>query len=335
MHADSSQKHPVRPETAYYRGRPASEWVDALSRSAARPAASVHVALDNQLLRPWAGGSVALITGGGRGIGRLVAQALARAGMAVGITARSAAELNETVQLVEAEGGVARAVTADVTDDAAMAVAVDQLRGELGPIDLLINNAGIVGPIGPAWEVDGAAWWRTLDVNLRGTFVTTGLVLPDMIDRGHGRIINLSSQAGVRRWPTLSAYSVSKAALVKLSENLAHETQRHGVIVFSVDPGLLPIGMSERAFAETVPSEPDEAKVYAWVRKEIDEGRGADPEEAVTLITALASGQYDELSGRQLSVHDDLDALRSDIDVIRDDDLYLLGLRTMPIRRSA
>jgi NAD(P)-dependent dehydrogenase (short-subunit alcohol dehydrogenase family) len=334
MHTNS-ESQPVGPGFAYYRGRPVSEWMEALSRSSARPEASVPIAaLEERRRPPWAGGAVALITGGGRGIGRLVAQALADAGMTVGITARSRTELEGTVRLVEAVGGVAVAVTADVTDEVAMAQAVDFVSKELGPIDLLINNAGIVGPIGPAWAVDGDAWWRTLDVNLRGTFVTTGLVLPDMIARGHGRVINISSEAGVRRWPTVSAYSVSKAALAKLSENLAHETERHGVNVFSVDPGLLPIGMGERAFAEA-PPEPDEAKVYAWVRREFDEGRGADPDDAVALIVALASGRYDELSGRQLSVHDDLDALRADIDIIRDDDLYLLGLRTLSVKRSA
>jgi NAD(P)-dependent dehydrogenase (short-subunit alcohol dehydrogenase family) len=271
----------------------------------------------------------ALVTGGGRGIGRLVAQALAADGMAVGLIARSEDELAESVALIEASGGVAAEV-ADVTDEWSLGPAVARLRERLGPVDLLVNNAGIVGPVGPAWEVDGDDWWRTMEVNVRGTMLTTQFVLPEMVTRRHGRIVNLSSHAGVFRWPLVSAYSVSKAAVVKFTENLALETSRHNVAVFSVHPGLLPVGMGEQAFVDTSPSDSDEAHVYAWVRREIDEGRGADPERAVELIVRLASGHYDELSGRQLSVHDDIDAILDGIDEVRDNDLYVLGLQKLP-----
>jgi NAD(P)-dependent dehydrogenase (short-subunit alcohol dehydrogenase family) len=251
----------------------------------------------------------ALITGGGRGIGRLLAEALAAEGVAVGLIARSASELAETVGLVEAAGGVAAAEVADVTDEWSLAAAIERLRERLGPVEVLINNAGIVGPIGPAWEVDADEWWRTMDVNVRGTLLASQLVLPEMVLRRSGRIVNLSSHAGVFRWPLVSAYSVSKAAVVKLSENMAHETRRHNVAVFSVHPGLLPIGMGEAAYAETTALDMNEARVYAWVRQEIDEGRGADPARAIELIVQLSSGRYDELSGRQISVHDDITVL--------------------------
>jgi NAD(P)-dependent dehydrogenase (short-subunit alcohol dehydrogenase family) len=272
----------------------------------------------------------ALVTGGGRGIGRLLARALAGEGMAVGLVARSYDELSETVALIEASGGIAAAAVADVTDEWSMGSAVESLREQLGPVDLLINNAGIVGPVGPAWEVDGDDWWRTMEVNVRGTILTTQLVLPDMVSRRRGRIVNLSSHAGVFRWPLVSAYSVSKAAVVKFTENLALETSRHNVAVFSVHPGLLPVGMGEQAFVDAAPPESDEAHVYAWVRREIDEGRGALPEQAVELIVRLASGDYDELSGRQLSVHDDIDAVLGEIDEVRDLELYVLGVHKLP-----
>jgi NAD(P)-dependent dehydrogenase (short-subunit alcohol dehydrogenase family) len=250
-----------------------------------------------------------LITGGGRGIGRLLAEALASEGMAVGLIARSRDELAETARLVEAAGGVAAAEVADVTDEWSLAAAIERLRERLGPIEVLINNAGIVGPIGPAWEVDADEWWRTMDVNVRGTLLAAQLVLPEMVLRRSGRIVNLSSQAGVFRWPLVSAYSVSKAAVVKLSENMARETQRHNVAVFSVHPGLLPIGMGERAYLDTASLDVNEAHVFEWVRQELAEGRGADPECAIELIVHLASGRYDELSGLQISVHDDIDVL--------------------------
>jgi NAD(P)-dependent dehydrogenase (short-subunit alcohol dehydrogenase family) len=273
--------------------------------------------------------SVALVTGAGRGIGRMVAEALADAGAAVGLVARSGHELADAVQLIKAAGGTAEAAIADVTDPAAMAAAVAYLQRQLGPIDLLVNNAGISGPIGPLWEVDPDAWWATIDVNLRGILLSTRLVLPSMVSRRRGRILNLSSQAGVYRWPLVSAYSVSKAAVTKLTENLAHETRRYGISVFSVHPGLLPIGMSETVVGHE-PTTPYEAQVRQWALRELNEGRGARPGQALELIMRLAAGHGDLLSGRHVSVHDDLDALLAHWPEIQDQDLYVLRPDRLP-----
>src|SRR5205807_4856663 len=130
-----------------------------------------------------------------------------------------------------------------------------------------------------------------------------------MIQRGRGRILNITSEAGVFRWPLYSAYAVSKAAVVKYSENLAAEVRRHGVSVFSVHPGLLPIGLSGPALASTAPAGSAEHTAFAWVRRQLAEGRGVDPSEAARLVVRLAAGDAGGLSGRDLSVHDDLDAL--------------------------
>jgi NAD(P)-dependent dehydrogenase (short-subunit alcohol dehydrogenase family) len=281
--------------------------------------------------------TVALVTGGGRGIGRIVAQALAAEGAAVGVVARSQEQLEETVELVQRAGGAAAAARADVADERALAVALAHLRRELGPADVLVNNAGVLGPIGPTWEVDGDDWWRTMEVNLRGVVNAASLVLPDMIARRRGRILNITSQAGTYRWPTVSAYSVSKAAVAKLSENLAHETGRHGVAVFSVHPGLLPIGLAETAFTAEPTIGSHEWRIRQWVHEEISSGRGADPDAAIRLIVRLAAGDGDRLSGRHLSVHDDLDTLVHRIATVEQDDLYLLHPRrldAMPSRRA-
>ena len=273
--------------------------------------------------------AVALVTGGGRGIGRMLARALADAGTAVALVARSGDELDHTVHLVEAAGGTAAAATADVTDPQYLAAAVTDLQHRLGPIDLLVNNAGIVGPIGPLWEVDPTEWWTTLDVNLRGLVLCTQLVLPGMVARRRGRIINMTSQAGAHRWPLVSAYSVSKAAVIKLTENLAHETSRSGVSVFSVHPGLLPIGMSE-TFVEHTPVTPHEDRIRQWTLDELSEGCSAEPEQAMELILRLAAGHADGLSGRHLSVHDDLDAVLARLPEVRDHDLYVLRPERLP-----
>jgi NAD(P)-dependent dehydrogenase (short-subunit alcohol dehydrogenase family) len=187
---------------------------------------------------------VILISGGGRGLGRLLAHQLSRAGAAVAILARSGDELSRTVRELDAAGARAAAAVADVSRPQPLTGALRHFRQRLGPVDVLVNNAGIWGPVAVTWEVDETEWWRTFEVNVGGAFALTRAVLPDMITAGQGRIINLTSYAGVYRWPLCSAYAASKSALVNLTNSLAAETRPHGVSVFSVDPGLLPIGMT-------------------------------------------------------------------------------------------
>jgi hypothetical protein len=143
------------------------------------------------------------------------------------------------------------------------------------------------------------------------------------VARRRGRIINITSQAGAHRWPLVSGYSVSKAAVTKLTENLAQETKRYGITVFSVHPGLLPVGMSETVVA-LEPTTPHEEHVREWTLNELRQGRGAQPEQAVELFLRLAAGHGDSLSGRHLSVHDDLDAVLARMPEVRDHDLYVL-----------
>jgi NAD(P)-dependent dehydrogenase (short-subunit alcohol dehydrogenase family) len=273
-------------------------------------------------------GRVALVTGGGRGVGRLLARTLAEAGAAVALIARSSDELAMTVEQIQDAGGVAVAASADVTDEPAVTAALAQLRAQLGPVDVLINNAGINGPMGVLWETEQAEWWRTFEVNLGGAFVLTRMLLPDMIEHGRGRIINITSNAGVYRWPLVSAYVTSKAALIKLTETLAAETVKHGVSVFSVDPGLLPIGLSDAALMSTAQPDTPEGRVFGWIRGQLKNGRGADPAQAAQLILELASGRGDCLSGRHLTVADDLDTLLGRSDEIRRGDLHTLRLCT-------
>jgi NAD(P)-dependent dehydrogenase (short-subunit alcohol dehydrogenase family) len=263
-------------------------------------------------------GTVSLITGGGRGIGRVLAQALGGAGAAVGLISRSGAELAETVRLVEACGGTAAAARADVTDEQAVAAAIAALGRQLGPVDLLVNNAGVCGPVGDAWRVDARHWWRAVEINLLGVFLCSRAVLPDMTTRGTGRIVNITSEAGVYRWPQVSAYSVSKAAVIKFTENLAAETSRNGVRAFSVHPGLTPIGLSERALASAASPGSAEARVHTWIRQQLHAGHGAEPALVARLITRLAAGDADQLSGCHLSVHDDLDAILACGEGVRD-----------------
>jgi NAD(P)-dependent dehydrogenase (short-subunit alcohol dehydrogenase family) len=160
-----------------------------------------------------------------------------------------------------------------------------------------------------------------------GTATLSRLVLPGMVAARSGRIINITSNAAVYRWPLMSAYATSKAALVKLTESLAQETRACGVAVFSADPGLLPTGLSGAAMASQAGPATAEGRVYRWIRAQLESGRGADPARAARLILTLASGRADSLSGRHLTEADNLDVLLASIDRIRRDDLHTLRLR--------
>jgi NAD(P)-dependent dehydrogenase (short-subunit alcohol dehydrogenase family) len=272
-------------------------------------------------------GKVALVTGAGRGIGRVFAEALAGAGARVAVAARSADQLEETVALIAASGGRAYAHPLDVADRSGVDAAVQAVEGELGPIDLLVNNAGVWGPLAPMWELDPDEWWDAIRINLLGCFLCSRAVLTGMVSQRSGRIINIGSHAGVFRWPNASAYAISKAAMIKLTENLAAETRKFGVAVFTLNPGIVTIGLTDQAMAMADFPDSPAARAAAWIRAEVAEGRAMPPERGADLLVALASGRADVLSGRYLTVHDDLDAYISRAEEIERDDLYTLRLR--------
>jgi NAD(P)-dependent dehydrogenase (short-subunit alcohol dehydrogenase family) len=272
-------------------------------------------------------GRVALVTGGGRGLGRVFAQALAQAGAAVAVASRSADQLQETVSLIEAQGGCAFAIPLDVTDQAAVEQAVKTIESQLGPVDILLNNAGLWGPINPVWAVDPEQWWRTMEIHVQGSFLCARAVLPNMIARRHGRIINIVSHAGVHRWPTCSAYAVSKTAVIKFTENLAAETKRHGISVFALHPGLVTVGLTSLAMHMDAPAASPAGRAAAWIRQQVAAGQAVPPENSARLVVWLAAGRADKLTGRYLTVDDNLEALVARADEIQQADLYTLRLR--------
>ena len=256
---------------------------------------------------------VALVTGGGRGIGRGIAHGLAKQGWEVAVTARSADQLSETVKLAE---GRVIAVPADVSDRASVKALVRSVEFMLGPVSLLVNNAATAGPLGPFWESNPEDWWRCQEVNLRGPMLCCRELLGGMIARQAGRIINVVSGAGCRAYPDMSAYVTSKTALIRLSEQLALELKPHGVSVFPIMPGLVRTKMSEEA-REHLP----------FVQKLFDEGLEVTPDVVARLVLTLASGAADALSGHLFSVSDDVEEIVRRAEQVQSNELYLLRSR--------
>ena len=242
------------------------------------------------------------------------------------MAARSAGGVQETARLIQEQGGRAAAYELDVTDPAAVEQVVAATQRDLGPIDLLVNNAGVMAPVGPDWLVDRAAWWQTFEINVLGSFLCAQAVLPTMIARGHGRIINISSPAAGGASGYGSAYNASKAALTNWSENLAQTVRAHGISVFAYAPGFVRSDMTEYlAYSPAV-----QQWFGDFFQKIFDEGNDTPLELTLAVFMLLASGQADALSGRHIADTDVPAQLLRNLEQIRQDNLYLLRLNGLP-----
>ena len=201
---------------------------------------------------------VAIVTGASHGIGRSTSLALAARGIAVALAARNRPSLAAIENEIRDQGGVALTIPTDVTDAAGVEAMVEQTSRELGPIDLLVNNAGVVAR-GPIVDTDEATWDDVLDINLKGAFLCTKAVLPEMIRRGRGRIVNVSSIAGKIGTLQLAAYGASKWGLIGLTKATAEEVRGDGVHVFSACPGSVNTAMLEKGLPGATPDmEPED-----------------------------------------------------------------------------
>jgi NAD(P)-dependent dehydrogenase (short-subunit alcohol dehydrogenase family) len=267
-------------------------------------------------------GQVAVVTGGGRGIGRAIAATLSAAGMTTAVLARSASEIEEAARTIEQAGGRAKPFAADVTDAVAVAKAFREIERSLGSVAVLVNNAAIPGPIGPFCETDLDEWWRTLDVNLRGPMLCSRVALPGMISRRKGRIINIASSALPVAY--FSSYVTSKAALVRFTETIAAEVRPYGISMFVAGPGTVRTPLAEHSLRSL-----DGQKWLPWFKRIFDEGLDVPAERPSRLVLELASGRADILSGRFLSIWDDLDSLLRNVEQIEERNLYSLRVQTL------
>ncbi|SFD63120.1 3-oxoacyl-[acyl-carrier protein] reductase [Paenibacillus catalpae] len=188
-------------------------------------------------------GKVALITGAGRGIGRATAIAFAQEGIHVGLVGRSLENLQKVAEELKPYGVKIAISTADVADIASITAAVESIRGELGGIDILVNNAGI-SKFGGFMELTPEEWTNIIDVNVKGVYYTTRAVLPEMMERNSGDIINIASTAGQRGAPLTSAYTASKAAVIGLSESLMLEVRKKNIRVTTLTPSTVATDMA-------------------------------------------------------------------------------------------
>lgn len=182
-------------------------------------------------------GKTAIVTGGGRGIGRAIAREFAGEGAAVIVASRSAKEIDGVAAEIQQAGGRAKAVAADVSKAAECEKIVRAARDAFGAIDILVNNAGILGPVAPIEGTTLELWSETIAINLTSAFLMSRLVVPEMYERGSGAILNISSVAAKAAYPMNSAYAAAKAGLLGLTRTLAAEGARKGVRVNAILPG--------------------------------------------------------------------------------------------------
>jgi 3-oxoacyl-[acyl-carrier protein] reductase len=256
-------------------------------------------------------GQIVLVTGGGRGIGRQIAEHLSKEGALVAIAARTKSQLDETIAVITENGGTAIAFQLDVTDNNDVKRVVSEITERFGAIDLLINNAGMIIEPTVSWQVDPEDWWRVLEVNVRGAFLCTHAVLERMIERNQGRIINIGSNVGIKSPPMFSAYGASKATLLHFSNTIGEEVKETNVSIFTISPGTVHTDLTKDIqFFKNLPD------------------TAFTPIERVAEICAiLGSGIADKLSGRYIHVRDDdLSVLIERADEIIEKDAQVLQL---------
>ncbi len=235
--------------------------------------------------------TTALVTGASSGIGRAISVGLAEAGLAVAVLGRDEGRVAAVADEVRAAGGRCATALAETTDFERLAAAVSALTEELGPIDLLVDSAGVIDAEEvPVWEADPADWRRVVEVDLVGAFHVVRAVVPGMVERGGGRVVQLNSGSGVKPAPINSAYHAAKTGLWRIGGALHLAGHEHGLRVLELAPGVV-----ESPMTRSMP---------------MHEGRTewTDPADVVALVVAMARGELDAWSGRMVRAGTDTPA---------------------------
>jgi NAD(P)-dependent dehydrogenase (short-subunit alcohol dehydrogenase family) len=247
---------------------------------------------------------VAIVTGGGRGIGRAISSALASEGAKVVVAGRSANLLDEVVKDIKSKGGEAKAIPTDVRDESQVKRMVEQTLTDWGQIDGLVNNAGITGPTANLVDLDLRDWNEVLTVNLTGFMLCAREVLKDMIPRRSGNIINIGSISGMAGHPLRSPYAVSKWGIVGLTETLAIEVGQYNIRVNCISPGAVKGERMDNVWkAKAKALQVTYEEVMNSVMSQYSLKRIADPSEVAAAVVFLASDESSGITGHTLVVN--------------------------------
>jgi NAD(P)-dependent dehydrogenase (short-subunit alcohol dehydrogenase family) len=249
---------------------------------------------------------VIVLTGATHGVGEAFAWGLARAGASLAIVSRTCTEVEALAVALRELGGDVLPLTADVSHRAEVEALAQAALAHYGRVDVLVNNAGIQGPPGPAWEVDPDEWFRTVEINLLGTFLCCRAFLPSMLARRQGSIINVSSGAGRHPMPNYSGYSASKAAVTHFTHTLAEECKPLGITANAIG-----VWGYSRLWQQVATDGPAGGVRSREIKTMLDAGVRPEPEENVALIVFLASEAARHITGQYIEANSLPDCFRS------------------------
>ncbi len=248
-------------------------------------------------------GKVAVVTGGGRGIGRATALKLAEAGASVVVAARTRTQIEETAALIRDSGRRALAVPTDVSDWQSVAQLAEETERAFGPADIVVVNAAVIHPIGDSWELPPDLWAQNIQINLIGAFYTVRAFLPAMVERDEGVLVFVSSGAASHPIPGWSAYCAAKAGMDHFAANLVEELalRQVGVRIHVLYPGIVETAMQEEIRRQPLGRFPLVEKFRAYH----EAGWLRPPEEPATLIWWLTTPMAADLHGQIVSIDDE------------------------------
>lgn len=263
---------------------------------------------------------ISIITGAGRGIGKAIAERFAKEGSIVILTARTSEEIDSTLQEIKKSGGEGISIQTDISKVNDVTRLVKQVIEKYSKIDILVNNAGVIKPIAPIHQVVVEEWEDNLKTNLFGTFYCIRKVLPHMIEKKYGKIINMSGGGAFNSMPNFSAYGTSKAAIVRLTETVAAEVKDYNISVNAIAPGAI-----KTKITYDIIESGDTAGIESIRAKEVIERGDSDVEKVTNLALFLASDESNGLSGKTISARwDELDYIRNNIREIQKSDKYTM-----------
>jgi meso-butanediol dehydrogenase/(S,S)-butanediol dehydrogenase/diacetyl reductase len=249
-------------------------------------------------------GQVAIVTGGGRGIGRAIAKKFATAGASVVVSARTEKEIEQVALEIQDAGCKAASVAGDVSREPDCEKIVREARNAFGAVHVLVNNAGLLGPVAPIEQVSARSWDEVMAVNLRGPFLLSRLVLPEMYARGSGAILNIVSIAAKAAFQLNGAYAASKAGLIGLTRTLAAEGARKGVRVNALSPGPVPETLMSQELGRGLAEyfQADSEKLFKQMCQGILQGRPQTADEIAAAALFLVSDHASAITGQTLNV---------------------------------